>query len=126
MERLCSLLQGCPMSMLLLASVMTCLAHHIHTSVPEARFGAYVDDSIIWAVGQRAMETMERAESAAAQFYDDAKWVRNEDKGCCFGIQEFLSNNEKRRLHILSTKVGKVQTDFINLGVAYSTNIGWI
>ena len=49
--RISSILQGCPVSMMVAAAAMTMYAHHAHATVPGCEHGTFVDDRISWRVG---------------------------------------------------------------------------
>jgi hypothetical protein len=88
----CGILQGCPLSMLLLTSVITCWLEHNETSIPSAVSRAYADDMSAVAVGnnkQIVKTALVKVYEATEKFSSLAGMTISKKKSCTFGAKDY-------------------------------------
>ena len=88
----CGILQGCPLSMLLLTSVITCWLEHNETSIPSAVSRAYADDMSAVAVGnnkQIVKTALVKVYEATEEFSSLAGMTISKKKSCTFGAKAY-------------------------------------
>jgi len=103
--------------MILLAGVMAAYVRQVKAEAPDVKHGVFVDDRLMWAVGQPGALQFQNALRATKEFDDRCKFKWNVGKGVLFhanGPSNRVSRAWKRC-------VGKVSTKFDNLGLEYTT-----
>ena len=75
------LLQGCPYSVMLLAVLATAWASWVEQKSEGVAFGIYIDDKVLWALGEYAANTLKQALDAAHEFDNDTGAVWNRLRG---------------------------------------------
>jgi len=122
MHRINGMLQGCALSMILLAVSMTVFVNLMKSKVPSLQAGVFVDDRLLWSNGPNALDDVAEGVKVAHEF--DKKWGRvwNEGKGICFNSVEQESSVTRRRLQ----KAGPCVKDFSYLGIEYTVRMSRI
>jgi len=112
--RVCnSLLQGCPMSMILLAAQSVTWVRHVKASVPTAELGVYVDDRSLFCTGAKSVTNLVAATHAGDEVDRVLKWQKHPDKLRCYG----KGKGVKKHLDRCADVLGPYCVDFVLLGV---------
>jgi endonuclease/exonuclease/phosphatase family metal-dependent hydrolase len=123
-----SLLQGCPLSPLLLAAIMTVWHQEVdrELSAPggleeptgqgsSSKAKVYIDDRTLWSRGPRATEVLERALEAGAKVDKAAGMIEHPGKRGIFASTPATLRVAER----LALKPNSVSRQFVLLGVSY-------
>lgn len=111
-----SLLQGCPMSMLLLAVQSVLWVRGVKKEVPEISIGIFVDDRSLLARGDYALADLDKATAVGDEIDADLGWAKHPEKLQCYGKGKGM----KRQLQLRRDTLGPFHTRFKLLGVKYS------
>ena len=108
------LLQGCPVSVLIMLAEDTCWAHFVNAH-STAKAGAYFDDRSIWSEDSAEVR---KAVDASWQFDKDAGWLWNHKKGQLFGGKRKLAE-----LADLESRVGPAGPTVELLGITATVDV---
>lgn len=113
----CSILQGCPLSALLMACPMTVWAEHVLQAAPNIKLGIYLDDRGLCSNSTDPVEDLDLAISTGSLIDDAFGFVQNKGKGAVWATTKHLRDEVKR----LSMAVGPLELIFKLLGIQYIT-----
>ena len=108
------LVQGCPLSVLMMIADGNAWMKYVKTKVPRIKAGAYFDDRTLWNNDPDCEHIVDQAVKASEHYDKDAKWIWNHKKG-----QRFASSvSVQQRMEALDTpEVGNFSNSLELLGV---------
>jgi ribonuclease HI len=112
-----SLLQGCPMSMLLLAAQSTTWVKHVKEKAQDVDIGICVDDRSLFVAGPGCVKKLEEATRVGDELDKAFGWKKHKDKIQCYG----RGRGVKKQLQALEDDLGPYKTEFKLLGIEYTT-----
>lgn len=111
------LLQGCPLSMVMLAATMAVYRRKLKKEVPLTELGIFVDDRLLWSTGAQAVATVQKAIEVTKTFDAVCGRVWNIGKGITFATNEEERESAKEVLK----DAGVLVDEFAYLGTEYDT-----
>ena len=113
--RTCSLLQGCPWSVLAVNAIMTAFCHYVEGQEPDVQWGCFIDDRLTWVSNSTPAESLHRAIKDAQYFDNKCHFVWNSDKGATFSVR----NKDEAKLTDTAELIGSLQPRVKNLGIVW-------
>ena len=106
-SRINGLLQGCPLSMALIAATMSLCVWFVDEAASGVQLGIFVDDRLLWAAGEQSVNNFDDAVAAISKFDGICKWKWNHGKGLVFALRQNLLS---RSSLIMATRLALFRT----------------